>query len=135
MTVPLGHDDVARLMDAYLCQQLRYVAARLQLADWLANGPPSAANLASALGAEPSSLHRILRGLAIVGIAHVSREQRRKRPNSHTCLGLSVRVARSLTLGASRQRYDKPSGCATTASARPSAPRCAAAGADSAKRR
>jgi hypothetical protein len=66
MTVPLGHADVARLMDGYLCPQLRYVAARLQLADWL---------------------------------------------------GLSVRAARSLALGASRQQYDERSGCATTASA------------------
>ena len=34
----------------------------------LANGPQSAPELAAAVGAEPAALHRILRGLAVVGI-------------------------------------------------------------------
>ncbi len=65
---PRTHDDVAGLMDGYLRTQLLYVAARLRLADSLANGPQSAPELAAAVGAEPAALHRILRGLAVVGI-------------------------------------------------------------------
>ncbi len=69
MPVPSGtHDGIAGLMDGYLRTQLLYVAAHLRLADSLTNGPRSAADLAAALGADPSALHRILRGLAIVGI-------------------------------------------------------------------
>jgi hypothetical protein len=66
--LPGTRDDVASLMDGYLRTQLLYVAARLRLADSLANGPRSAADLAAAAGAEPSALHRVLRGLAILGI-------------------------------------------------------------------
>jgi hypothetical protein len=55
-------------MDGYLQTQLLYVAARLGLADLLANGPRSPEDLAAAAGADASVLHRILRGLAINGI-------------------------------------------------------------------
>ena len=69
MTVAPGTRDlVARLMDGYLGTQLVYVAARLGLADLLANGPQSADQLAAAAGADPSTLYRILRGLAMYGL-------------------------------------------------------------------
>jgi hypothetical protein len=67
---PGARDLVARLMDGYLATQLLYVAARLGLADLLANGPQSADHLAAAAGADPSTLHRILRALAVHGLLY-----------------------------------------------------------------
>ncbi len=63
-----ARDLVARLMEGYLSTQLLHVAARLGLADLLANGPQSAAQLAAAAGVDPANLHRILRGLTIYGL-------------------------------------------------------------------
>jgi O-methyltransferase domain/Dimerisation domain len=56
---------LGRLMDGYLSTQLLYVAARLGIADALAGGPCSAAELAGTVGAEPGALRRVLRGLAV----------------------------------------------------------------------
>ncbi len=56
--------DLARLTDGYLTTQLLYVAAELQVADVLVEGPASAADIATRVGAEPGPLHRVLRGLA-----------------------------------------------------------------------
>jgi hypothetical protein len=71
MTAASGARDlVARLMDGYLGTQLVYVAARLGLADVLANGPQSADQLAAAVGADAATLYRILRGLAMYGLLH-----------------------------------------------------------------
>jgi SAM-dependent methyltransferase len=46
--------------------QAVYVAARLLIADHLADAPKSAAELAAATGADPHSLHRLLRALATI---------------------------------------------------------------------
>src|SRR5262245_45128894 len=59
---------LAHLIDGYLTTQLLYVAAKLGIADELATGPRSAAELASIVGAKSDALHRILRGLAAEGI-------------------------------------------------------------------
>ena len=48
--------------------QMIHVAAELGLADQLAGGERNAAELASACGADPDSLFRLLRGLASLGI-------------------------------------------------------------------
>lgn len=47
---------------------LLYVAAKLGLADLLADGPRSSAELAGSLGAHAPSLHRILRALVALGV-------------------------------------------------------------------
>jgi SAM-dependent methyltransferase len=60
--------QLARLLDGYLVTQLLYVAARLGIADVLATGPRSADGIASAVGAEPRPLLRVLRGLAAEGV-------------------------------------------------------------------
>jgi hypothetical protein len=60
--------DVARLVDGYVTTQLLYVAAKLGIADALANGPRSADALAQAVGAQPEALRRVMRGLAAEGI-------------------------------------------------------------------
>jgi predicted O-methyltransferase YrrM len=57
--------DLARLIDGYLTTQLLYVAARLGVADVLADGPRTAREIAHAVGADPDALARILRGLAL----------------------------------------------------------------------
>jgi hypothetical protein len=48
--------------------QMIHVAAKLRLADRLAAGPRSPADLAGAVGAEPLALRRLLRALASLGI-------------------------------------------------------------------
>jgi hypothetical protein len=55
---------LARLADGYLTTQLLRVAAELGVADVLDGGPASTTEIATAVGAEPGPLHRVLRGLA-----------------------------------------------------------------------
>ena len=57
-------DRLARLADGYLITQLLHVAVALGVPDALAAGPRSAPGLARELGAVPSALQRVLRGLA-----------------------------------------------------------------------
>jgi hypothetical protein len=54
-----------RLMDGFLTTQLLYVAAELGVADVLAGGPRTGAEIAAAIGADPDLLTRVLRGLAL----------------------------------------------------------------------
>jgi len=61
-----GHQNAALL----------YVAARLGLADLLADGPKDSAELARSLGAHGPSLHRILRGLVALGVLSQDRDGR-----------------------------------------------------------
>jgi hypothetical protein len=56
---------MGRLADGFLTTQLLYVAARLGVADVLAEGPRTGAELAAAVGAEPDLLTRALRGLGL----------------------------------------------------------------------
>jgi predicted O-methyltransferase YrrM len=60
--------ELARLMDGYLTTQLLYVAARLGVADALAGGPRTGAEVAAAVGADADGLTRMLRGLALDGV-------------------------------------------------------------------
>jgi hypothetical protein len=62
------HDQVARLASGYWHTQAIYVAAKLGVADALANGPRSAEELASVTGTNPRALYRLLRALASLGI-------------------------------------------------------------------
>ncbi len=59
---------VARLVDGYQATQLMFVAADLGLADRVAEGPRTAADLAVEVGVDPVVLHRVLRGLASFGV-------------------------------------------------------------------
>jgi len=54
-----------RLLDGFLTTQLLYVAAKLGVADVLADGPRTGAEIAEAVGADPELLTRVLRGLAL----------------------------------------------------------------------
>jgi O-methyltransferase domain/Dimerisation domain len=51
-------------MDGFLTTQLLYVAAKLGIADVLAGGPRTGAEVAEAVGADPDLLTRVLRRLA-----------------------------------------------------------------------
>jgi hypothetical protein len=52
-------------MDGYMTTQLLYVAAKLGVADVLAGGPSTAAEVAEAVGADAALLERALRGLVL----------------------------------------------------------------------
>ena len=60
--------QVARLMDGYLITQMLFVAAKLGIAEALADGPQDAEAVAGAVGAQPDALRRLLRGLASEGL-------------------------------------------------------------------
>ena len=70
-----GHDAPApepspawqlmRLLDGFVTTQLLYVAAKLGVAGVLADGPRSGAEVAQAVGVDPRTMTRVLRGLAI----------------------------------------------------------------------
>ena len=57
-----------RMGSGYWLSSLVYTAAKISLADHLANGPKSAADLAGVTGANPRALHRFMRTLASFGI-------------------------------------------------------------------
>ena len=54
---------LARLLDGFVTTQLLYVAAKLGVADVLADGPRTGAEIADAVGADRDALVRVLRGL------------------------------------------------------------------------
>jgi O-methyltransferase domain/Dimerisation domain len=60
--------DLARLMDGYLVTQLLYAAAKLGVADVLADGPRAGAEVAAAVGGDADRLTRMLRGLVVEGV-------------------------------------------------------------------
>ena len=57
-----------QMMTGYWASQALYVAAKLGIADHLAAGPVSCADLATATGTDAPSLRRVLRALASVGV-------------------------------------------------------------------
>ena len=56
------------LIVGYWVSELVHVVAKLGLADVLKGGPKSPTDLARAVGADPATLHRVLRALASVGV-------------------------------------------------------------------
>jgi DNA-binding transcriptional ArsR family regulator len=60
----------------YFTSRALYAAAALDVAEALAGGPMSVEQLASAVGAHPQSLYRVLRALAASGIFHENRDGR-----------------------------------------------------------
>lgn len=64
---PLGQALLALTTGTWVSQAIG-VAARLGVADALARGPRTAADVAPVLDADPSALHRLLRALADIGL-------------------------------------------------------------------
>jgi len=60
--------ELFRMIFGYKSTQALYVAAKLGIADHLARGPKSAAELAKDVGANPKALVRLMRHLAALGI-------------------------------------------------------------------
>ena len=68
-TEPLPpHAQIIQMGTAYWISRIVYAAAKLDLADRLAAGPRSAAELAAETGTHAQSLHRLMRTLASLGI-------------------------------------------------------------------
>lgn len=65
---PRSPQGLQALINGYQHTALIYLAAKLRLADHLGESPKSGAELAQALGADAPSLHRVLRGLATLGV-------------------------------------------------------------------
>jgi hypothetical protein len=70
MAAPDPSIEQMRLINGYQVSQALRVAATLGVADQLRNGPKSYDDLAQACGAHPTSLYRLLRALASVGVFH-----------------------------------------------------------------
>lgn len=60
--------QIAQMLTGYWISQSLYVAAKLELADRIADGPKSPEELAASVGADARSLYRLLRALASVGV-------------------------------------------------------------------
>jgi hypothetical protein len=63
------------LLNGYQDTALLYAAAKLGLADLLANGPKTSEELAATTGAHAPSLYRVLRGLVVVGMCFEEEER------------------------------------------------------------
>jgi hypothetical protein len=62
------HRDLNQLICGYGYSQCVYVAAKLGIADLLANGPQSIDDLAEETATHPQALYRVMRALASVGV-------------------------------------------------------------------
>ncbi|MBA2277629.1 MAG: methyltransferase [Chloroflexia bacterium] len=65
-----------RLVNGYQVTQAIHVAATLGIADLLAGGPRGSDDLASATGAHPDALYRLLRALASIGVVREEADRR-----------------------------------------------------------
>jgi len=63
-------NELMRLINGYQVSQALHAAATLGVADQLKDGPKSYDAVAQACGAHPTSLYRLLRALAAVGVFH-----------------------------------------------------------------
>lgn len=71
-----SHVRLLEMAKGYWVSQIVYVAAKLALADHLADGPKSAAELALLTNTHPQSLYRLLRTLAGLDIVSAGADQR-----------------------------------------------------------
>ena len=78
------------LIIGYWVSRLIYVAAKLELADHLNDGPRTVEELAMAAGVQAPALYRVLRALASVGVFE---ETRADSSNSHRSRRRSGRVS------------------------------------------
>src|SRR3954469_23383189 len=70
------HIQLIQMGRAHVVARTVYAAAKLGLADQLASGPKSAAQLAGPMHVHAPSLHRLMRALASLGILTEGAEQR-----------------------------------------------------------
>src|ERR1700694_3022329 len=65
---PKAHVQLVQMATAYWTSRLLYAAAKLRLADLLANGPQNAESLAASTGTHAGALYRLMRTLAGLGL-------------------------------------------------------------------
>jgi Dimerisation domain len=70
------HIQLIQMGQAAIVSRIVYAAAKLSLADQLALGPKSAAELAGGMQVHAPSLHRLMRTLASLGVLTEQPEQR-----------------------------------------------------------
>ena len=70
------HIQLIQMGQAAIVSRIVYAAAKLNLADQLAPGPKSAAELAGGMQVHAPSLHRLMRTLANLGVLTEQPEQR-----------------------------------------------------------
>lgn len=70
------HVRLIQMGRAFVVSRTVYAAAKLSLADHLASGPKSAAELAGSMKVHASSLHRLMRTLASLGVLTEQAQQR-----------------------------------------------------------
>ena len=99
------------LIVGYWVSELVHVVAKLGLADLLKGGPKAPADLARAVGADPATLHRVLRALASVGV-FVERKDGR--------FALTPLDMAALFASDTHRAVGHGAGCATGADERPS---------------
>jgi hypothetical protein len=75
--MPPPHAQIIQMGMGYWVSRALYAAAKLGLADKLAGGPRSAAELAKETGTLPSALHRLMRLLAGLGILRTEPDGKR----------------------------------------------------------
>jgi hypothetical protein len=81
---------VRRMASAYWVSQALHAAASLGIADRLASGPKNATELAGETESDPSSLYRLLRALASVGVFEESEEGQFRLTTLSDCLRSDV---------------------------------------------
>jgi ubiquinone/menaquinone biosynthesis C-methylase UbiE len=79
--------QLLRLIDSFVTTQLLYVAAKLGIADTLAQGPRTGAEIAQAVGVEERTLVRVLRGLVIEDVLAEDGDGRFSLTSVGACLG------------------------------------------------
>ncbi|MBN1831200.1 MAG: hypothetical protein JW896_03730 [Deltaproteobacteria bacterium] len=72
----IGQIALQASINGYRESALLYVAAKLDLADLLSHGSRNSSDLARMVGAHVASLHRVLRGLVLMGILSEKRDGR-----------------------------------------------------------
>ncbi|MBY0228156.1 MAG: methyltransferase [Gemmataceae bacterium] len=104
MAADAPHFRVMRLISGYWLSQAVYVAAKLGLADLVADGSKSVDELASLTGTHPEALYRLLRALASVG---VFREEagRFAQTDESACLRTGPATQRALAIMNGEEHY------------------------------
>jgi hypothetical protein len=96
---PKAH--LALLVDGYQATQLLFVAVDLGLEEKLADGPRTAAELAAETGVDPTTLYRVLRGLASFGVLEEPDAER----FALSAVGENLRAYRGLLLARGEVYY------------------------------
>ncbi len=65
---PPPHAQLVQMGMGFIVARIVYAAAKLNLADLLADGPKTAAELAGPTGTHERSLHRLMRTLSSLGV-------------------------------------------------------------------